>query len=53
MFSLAASSQDSRISLALYTWRILLGSWPLRIIFVTVLVLSLAVFDRQANSGFW
>lgn len=50
---LAASCQDNQISLALYSWRILLGGRPPKIIYLAVLVLSLVVFGRQGNSSFW
>jgi hypothetical protein len=48
---MAAGSQGNRISLALYSWWILLGGRPSRIISLAVLVFSLAVFGRQGNSG--
>jgi hypothetical protein len=42
---LAAGSQGNLIFLALYSWRILLGGQPPRIIiFLAVLVFSLVVF---------
>jgi hypothetical protein len=45
--SLAASHQENKISLALYTWRLLLVGWLPSMIFLAVLVLSLADFGCQ------
>jgi len=49
--TLAASRQVNHVSLALYSWRILLSGQPPRMIFLAVLVYSLAVFGCQGNSS--
>jgi len=49
--TLAASRQVNHVSLALHSWRILLGGQPPRMISLAVLVYSLAVFGRQGNSS--
>jgi len=49
--ALAASRQVNHVFLALYLWWSLLGGQPPRIIFLAVLVYSLAVLARQSNSS--